>query len=160
MAAPSARVASTVLVFDMVLSLLAQTKSASFKTTRFRFYSRDRPERPGIFQAVYGWHRGDTSHKVRQGSDGPVNAATNSSRCRCGRRRWHRDVLVANDSGGCPFEFAPRSHAEPGQRPHGIQCRRVFLLPCRAWPARPVEARWRPRHTLAVRDVLRAEYLA
>src|SRR5258708_28795465 len=48
--APSASVASTVLVFDMVLSLLAQSEGASFKTTRFRFYSRNRPKRPEFFK--------------------------------------------------------------------------------------------------------------
>jgi hypothetical protein len=38
------------LVFNMVLSLLAQTKDASFKTMRFRFYSRNRPEHPEFFK--------------------------------------------------------------------------------------------------------------
>src|SRR4029453_11495182 len=48
-AAPSASVASTVLVFNMVLSLLAQTKVPALKTMRFRFYSRNRPERRKFF---------------------------------------------------------------------------------------------------------------
>src|SRR6267142_475390 len=38
--APSASVASMVLVFDMVLSLLASDDGASLTTTRLRFYSR------------------------------------------------------------------------------------------------------------------------
>src|ERR1700676_1837331 len=67
---PSASVASTVLVFSMVLSLLASSGGSSVKTMRFRFYSRNRPKRPKFFQAVYGWHCGHTSHKVQGDSDG------------------------------------------------------------------------------------------
>src|SRR6202165_6162032 len=158
--APNASVASTVLVFDMVLSLLASSDVVVFKTMPFRFYSRNRPKRPKFFQAVYGWHSGHTGHKVQGDSDGPVNAATNSSSCRCCRCRWLCDLLVANESGGAPVDFAPRLYPEPGQRPQDIHCRRVFLLPCRAWPARSLKARRRPCHPIAVRDVLRSEYLA
>src|ERR1700722_9367556 len=44
MVAPSASVASMVLVFDMVFSLLTSSDGASFKTMRFRVYSRERTE--------------------------------------------------------------------------------------------------------------------
>src|SRR5882757_9489138 len=91
--------------------------------------------------------------------DGPVNAATNSPSCRHCRRRWLYDFLVADDPGGYPVEFAPRLHAEPGQRYHDVQRRRMFFLPCRARPARSLKARRRARHSIAVRNLLRAEYL-
>src|SRR6266852_6871792 len=53
--APSASVASMVLVFGMVLSLLASSDGVGFKTMRFRFYSRNRPKRPKFFrQSVAG----------------------------------------------------------------------------------------------------------
>src|ERR1700680_897763 len=55
--APSASVASMVLVFDMVLSLLASSDGASYKTIGFRFYSRKTAQTPSNFQAVYGWYR-------------------------------------------------------------------------------------------------------
>jgi hypothetical protein len=38
---PIASVASMVLVFDMVFSLLASSDGATFKTLGFRFYSRN-----------------------------------------------------------------------------------------------------------------------
>ena len=41
-AAPSASVASMVLVVGMVLSLLTSSDGVSFKTMRFRVYSRER----------------------------------------------------------------------------------------------------------------------
>jgi hypothetical protein len=50
MPAPSASVASMVLVFDMVLSLLASSDGVSFKTMRFRFYSRKPPKRLEFFK--------------------------------------------------------------------------------------------------------------
>src|SRR6266481_3226568 len=53
--APSASIASMVLVFDMVLSLLASDDGASLKTTRLRFYSR-------------GWISGHTSHETETDS--------------------------------------------------------------------------------------------
>src|ERR1700736_6500900 len=43
--APSASVASMVLVFDMVFSLLASSHGVSFKTIRFGIYSRKPPKR-------------------------------------------------------------------------------------------------------------------
>src|ERR1700730_12033979 len=43
--APSASVASIVLVFDMVFSLLASSHGDSFKTIRFGIYSRKPPKR-------------------------------------------------------------------------------------------------------------------
>src|SRR5947199_10299687 len=76
----------------------------------------------------------------------------------CRRRRpWY--FLVADDPSDDPRERAAGLHARPGQRPHNVQCRWMFLLPRHARPARPHQARRRPRHPLAVRDVLRAEYL-
>src|SRR5882724_2625120 len=49
-AAPSASVASMILVFDMVLSLWAPTGGASFKTARLRSYSRTWPYWREIFK--------------------------------------------------------------------------------------------------------------
>src|ERR1700686_4956942 len=48
-AAPSASVASMVLVFDMVFSLLTQRDGVSFKTAGFRIYSRRGLKRLKIF---------------------------------------------------------------------------------------------------------------
>src|ERR1700730_7884508 len=56
-AAPSASVASTVLVFDIGLSLLASSHGASLKTTRFRFYSRKWLKRLEFFErSMAGTH--------------------------------------------------------------------------------------------------------
>jgi mono/diheme cytochrome c family protein len=66
---------------------------------------------------------------------------------------------VADGPGGrCPG-FACSPHAEPRQRHHNVQCRRLFLLPCRSQPARSAEAGRRACHAVAVRDVLRSQHL-
>src|ERR1700691_3257043 len=51
-AVPSASVASTILVFDMVLSLWALVDGANFKTAGFRSYSRRRPVSREIFKQL------------------------------------------------------------------------------------------------------------
>src|ERR1700731_2104737 len=48
--APSASVATMVFILDIVLSLLASSDGASFKTMRFRFYSREPFETSQIFK--------------------------------------------------------------------------------------------------------------
>src|ERR1700730_15457508 len=56
-AAPSASVASMVLVFDIGFSLLASCDGASLKTTRFRFYSQKPLKRLEFFKrSMAGTH--------------------------------------------------------------------------------------------------------
>ena len=131
------------------------------KQWRFRFYS-PKPRNARIFgQYLVRTIDRDTSHNVERGQlTGPVMlrrillAAVEAAAVGFAR------LLVADHSGGCPVEFVPGSHARLRQRPHGIQCRRVFLLPCGTWPGTAPVRLVRPGVGVAVRDLLRAEYLA
>ena len=95
-----------------------------------------RPLNAQNFLEAYVGKCGHTSRHVEAPDDGSVNAATNSPCCRPGRRRRARHFLVADDSGGGCCDFAAGLSAEPRQRCDNIQCRRMFLLPRRAQPAR------------------------
>src|SRR6267142_475392 len=74
------------------------------------------------------------------------------------RRSWR--LLVANGNADRVSGYRAGLYAEPSERTASIHRRRMFLLPCRARPARSLEARRWARDTIAVRDLLRAEYLA
>src|SRR6266481_7271737 len=98
--------------------------------------------------------------KLKRTAHGTVNASTNFPCRPCGWRRRSWRLLVANGDADRVGGYRAGLCAEPCERTDCIQRRRVFLLPCRARPARSLSARRRARDTVAVRDLLRAEYLA
>src|SRR5205085_4408492 len=166
-AAPSASVASMVLV--MVLSLLTSAMFVSLTTARFRIYSRKRPQRRKIFGqtearagpalALNITYTSHTSHKP-PGHDGSVNAATNSPCRRFGRRCGLWRLLVADRAADRVGGHRARLHAQPCERTDHLQRRGMFLLPRRPRPARSIKVGRRTCHPLAIRHLLRPEYLA
>jgi len=72
-----------------------------------------------------------------------VNASTNFPCRPCGWRRRPWRLLVANGDADPVSGYRAGLYAEPCERTDCIQRRRMFLLPCRARPARSLEARRR-----------------
>src|SRR2546421_835154 len=157
-AAPSVSEASMVLF--MGFSLLTSHDDVSFKTAGFCFYSRNDAIRPKISGELIVGIAVIIASRFEMPDDGPVNAATFLP-CRHGARICRPcGVLVAYDSSGSRAWRASFLPAQSGQRPHNVQCRRMFLLPRRAQPARSHQARRRARTAVAVRHLLRPEHLA
>src|ERR1700745_992193 len=91
---------------------------------------------------------------------GSTNVATNFPFGCAGWRGGVGRLLVADDACDRRFRGRTSPYAEPRERRDTLHRRWLSLLPCRAWPARSAEARRRPRAAIAVRDLLRSEYLA
>src|SRR6185437_7172065 len=92
--------------------------------------------------------------------DGWVNGATNfpgpPDRCRrSGCRVW-----LAHGAASAMVRIGRSVYAERRKRRDNLQCRWMFLLPCRAEPAGSTAARRRRVDPLAIRYLLYAEHLA
>src|SRR6266436_7382522 len=153
--APSASVASMILVFDMVSSCWRQVVVPDSKQRFLGFIPVTGLIAPN-FQRAHGRNSRHTRHRIETDRDGSVNVATNFSGChhRCRRSLWR--VLVANGNPDRVGRYRAVPSAKSCQRTDGIQRRRMFLLSCRARPARSFEARRRARDPVAVRHLLRA----
>src|SRR5580700_9020617 len=103
-AAPSASVASMILVFDMVLSLWTSIDGADLHNSWFSILFPYKAFLARNFQATYRSNRWHTSREVERIIDGPVNAATNLATkftwVIYGRRHWLCSLLVADGAPG------------------------------------------------------------
>ena len=110
------------------------------------------------FRAANGSNNRHSGRYSGMIGDGSVNA-TSLPEFGSGFRRSVRRLLVADGHPVRAGGYRAGLYAQRRERADNLQCRGMFLLPCRARPARSHKARRRPCDPITVRDLLRAEHL-